>query len=110
MVANQPAVLAGVLDIVSDEVAEQLLATLREALSNVSRHAAATSTEISLEAGDRLTLRVTDNGVGISDTVPKGNGLHNMATRAERLGGRCSVSNADGGGATLEWSVPNPTD
>ncbi|WP_259405919.1 sensor histidine kinase, partial [Microbispora sp. H10830] len=48
------------------QVAEHLLAVLREALSNLVRHAKATRADVAVHAGDgRLTLVVEDNGVGI---------------------------------------------
>lgn len=97
----------GVLDVVADDVGEHLLATLREALSNVARHAAAGTVEVSVEAGERLVLRVTDDGIGIPDAPETGNGLRNMAARAEQLGGTFRIAAGESGGSVLEWSVPN---
>jgi signal transduction histidine kinase len=98
-----------VLDVVDDGIAEHLLATLREALSNVARHAAAGTVEVSIEAGEQLTLRVTDDGVGVPDDPDQGNGLRNMAARAEQLGGTFRIAAGPTGGSVLEWSVPNRT-
>ena len=58
---------AGLAGQIKPEVAEQALATLREALSNAARHAAATVVEVTvdLDANGMLTVQVTDNGIGI---------------------------------------------
>jgi two-component system sensor histidine kinase DevS len=97
----------GLIDAVSDAIANELLPTLREALSNVARHAHASSAEVVLEGGDNVVLRVLDNGIGIADNVVSGNGTRNFATRASILGGECRVTARPEGGTMLEWSVPN---
>ncbi|GIH67700.1 sensor histidine kinase [Microbispora siamensis] len=88
------------------EVAEHLLAVLREALSNLVRHAKATRADVAVHAGDgRLTLVVEDNGVGIP-AEGRRSGLRNLADRAERLGGAFTLGSPEAGGTRLEWSVP----
>ena len=91
----------------SDAMQEHLAATLREALSNVAKHARATSVsvEVTVAASD-LVLRVVDDGVGLGEAAGLGNGLANMRQRAEELGGRCVVSSPVAGGTILEWRVP----
>ena len=91
----------------SDAMQEHLAATLREALSNVAKHARATSVsvEVTVAASD-LALRVVDDGVGLSEAAGPGNGLANMQERAEGLGGGCVVNSPDSGGTILEWRVP----
>ena len=57
---------SGPLETLSDEVVDHLLATLREALSNVARHAEARSVRVGVEVTDEaLCLVVDDDGVGI---------------------------------------------
>jgi signal transduction histidine kinase len=86
---------------------EELLKTLREALSNVVRHANASSVEVLLRAASgTITLRVADNGVGLPKDARHGHGLDNMQTRAESLGGVCEVSARRGGGTIVTWRVP----
>jgi signal transduction histidine kinase len=92
--------------LVDDDVGRDLLATLREALSNVARHAAATSADISVSAGPELVLQVRDDGRGLPDQPTTGLGLRNMARRAETRGGRFSARAVDGGGTFVEWAVP----
>lgn len=92
---------------VSEEVGAEMLATLREALSNVARHAHATRVEIELVADQQLELRVADDGVGpAAARATRGHGLKNMATRAARLGGRLELRARQPTGTALEWRVP----
>jgi signal transduction histidine kinase len=91
---------------VSDATAEHLLATLREALSNVAQHAQASAVHVVVEAGDDVLLRVTDDGVGTPDRVEHGKGLRNMEHRALQLGGDFSVGRGEGAGTAVEWRVP----
>jgi signal transduction histidine kinase len=92
--------------LVGAQAAEHLLAVLREALSNVVRHAHASSVEVDLSAdGTAVGLTVTDNGVG----VPPGgrrSGLENLRERAEQLGGTFNVWPGPSGGTVLAWKVP----
>jgi PAS domain S-box-containing protein len=100
--------LDGVLDgAVDDEVANHLVAVLREALSNTARHSHATRVDVDVrhDAGV-LTLVVSDNGVGIGHGGPAGSGLRNMNERAVGLGGVCSVTPAVTGGTVVTWTVP----
>jgi two-component system sensor histidine kinase DevS len=91
----------------SDAMHEELVATLREALSNVAKHAHATSAEVGVAIRQNaLVLRIADNGVGLGAAPGQGNGLANMRERAEGLGGECNVSALAGGGTRVEWQVP----
>jgi len=94
---------------VDDLVAAHLLAVLREALSNVVRHAAATRVDIAIAVADRLvTAEVRDNGVGPGlQTRPGGQGLANLAQRAEALGGSMSLTAGPAGmGSVFVWQAP----
>ncbi len=91
---------------VSEDVAVDLLATLRESLSNVARHAGATRVEIELLVADEITLRVLDDGVGPPDpSARRGQGLKNMETRAVRHGGRFELGAGPAGGSAATWVV-----
>jgi GAF domain-containing protein len=75
-------------------VPEQLRAVLREALSNVARHARASRSQVPVGVSEgTLLLEVSDDGVGIPEGGRR-SGLRNMAERAE------------GGGSRLRWRVP----
>ena len=94
------------------EMRVELLASMREALTNVARHANATEAEVELRATDMLSMRVLDNGRGVSaaDAISEGNGLRNMAERARLLGGGCTISRRPERGSELHWWVPLPAD
>jgi signal transduction histidine kinase len=91
-----------------DGLAGDLLATLREALSNVARHARASRVDVVVAVDDAtLVLRVTDDGVGppASDRR-RGHGLENMAARAARRGGSFDIRPGTTSGTVVEWRVP----
>jgi len=91
---------------VPDPVWPELLAVLREALSNVARHARASSVSVVAAVRDgRFVLTVTDNGTGIGE-VTRTSGLANMRMRAEELGGELTLAPGDPRGTVLTWSVP----
>jgi PAS domain S-box-containing protein len=96
----------GPIELIDDRIAQELLPALREALSNVARHAAASAVEIVVESNDQVILRVLDNGQGMPVTLSSGNGITNLSARAARLGGTCRVSSRPDGGTVLEWQVP----
>jgi len=97
----------GAVETIDERIVEHLIATLREALSNVARHAHASSVRVNVTVGDEIELQVIDDGVGIAGEVFGGNGVANMARRAEKLGGRAVLGpNATGPGCRLEWRVP----
>lgn len=99
----------GPLDAVAREpIVVELLATLREALANVARHAQATRVDVELRCNnDEILMRVVDDGVGVPALrAAEGHGLRNMATRAERLGGSFEVGPGDHGGTAVTWRVP----
>jgi signal transduction histidine kinase len=102
--------LEGPLDTaVPDKIRPDVTATLREALSNVARHAGATTVDITLRmdtAADQLGLTVRDDGRGMPPGDGDGRGLVNMAGRAHRWGGTFGAEPAPGGGTTLTWCVP----
>jgi signal transduction histidine kinase len=91
--------------IVPDDVREDLLAVVREALSNVARHARARKVDVLVTAGSELSLQVRDDGRGVG-TPTRASGLANMQHRAVRHGGRCEVANGPDGGTTVLWVVP----
>jgi signal transduction histidine kinase len=94
---------------VDDVLRPELLAVLREALSNVARHARATAVEVAVAVADgTLRATVTDNGTGIPAQRGNGsgNGLRNMAERARRLSGTCQVRPGEPAGTVVAWRVP----
>lgn len=92
---------------VSERVSEHLLATIREAVTNIERHADATKASIVLNANDGYCqLLVIDNGRGMDARAEGGLGLNNLRRRAEKLHGEFDVVSAPTGGTVLIWRVP----
>ncbi|MEV6618703.1 ATP-binding protein [Streptomyces sp. NPDC051051] len=102
--------MTGLLDtLVPDDIADQLIAVLREALANAARHAQATAVDVAAEAPvTQLRLRVTDDGSGIDPTRTRRSGLANLHARATELGGTLTLTPRRPTGTTLEWTVPLP--
>ena len=85
-----------------DFLADQLVATVTEGLSNVVRHAQATEASIRIEQeGDRLLLTISDNGMGLPEAPKRSGGLSNMMWRAAELGGSCTVERNEPAGTRL---------
>lgn len=92
--------------VVPDPVVPHLLAAVREALSNVARHAHASAVSLYVSAeGHEIRLEVFDDGVGITD-LTQSSGLSNLKERAALLGGSFGATNREEGGTRLIWRVP----
>jgi two-component system, NarL family, sensor histidine kinase DevS len=102
--------LEGPLDsVVPPEVHLDLIATVREALSNVVRHALAERVWVTVlidKTGDRLELLVKDDGIGLRDARARRSGLSNIRRRALRHGGRARAYSPQDGGTRVYWAVP----
>ncbi|WP_406446902.1 GAF domain-containing protein [Streptomyces sp. NBC_01613] len=92
---------------VPDDIADDTIAVLGEALSNAARHSGAQAVYVRLRcAGGELTLTVTDDGRGVPDGVAR-SGLKNMEERAVERSGVLELGERQGGGGTrLVWRVP----
>jgi signal transduction histidine kinase len=91
--------------VVSEPLADDVVAFVREGLTNVARHAHAVTVAITVEATqDSLTVTIEDDGVGIGSTTRR-SGLRNGEERARRHGGSLLVDSGDRG-TRLTWSVP----
>ncbi len=93
-------------------IAEHLLFTIREALTNVGRHARASRASVRLQTDtESVTLEIVDNGRGLAAgtgevTPGAGLGLSNLRRRAEKLGGELEIGMPGGGGTSILWRVP----
>ena len=100
--------LSGPVDTaLTDAVADEVLLVLREALSNIVRHACAANAQVELTASAAwFMLRVTDDGVGMPADAGVASGLRNAARRAEALGGVMRTGAVTPHGASVVWLVP----
>jgi len=87
-------------------IGENLLAVVREALSNTTRHAHAAHVDVTVAVDDRsVTVTVADDGVGLPAGVRR-SGLANLQARAEGLDGVFAAATAPEGGTEVTWCVP----
>ena len=94
---------------ISGELAEHLSATIREAVTNIGRHARATKASVVLRVRNgQCQLQVTDNGQGLVPTEETGGGLGlaSLRRRAEKLDGEFLIEDREEGGTLLTWQVP----
>lgn len=99
--------VSGPLSVVEATLADHAEAVVRETISNVVRHAHASTVTVDVTVDDNLTIAVTDDGQGISDGGTR-SGLANMAARAEECGGVLHIAPGPAGGTTVTWTVPLP--
>jgi len=89
------------------EVETALAMTVREAVTNIQRHARATSANVTLTVqGAELQLRIEDDGRG--DAIVPGNGLTGMRERLLAIGAELRVDSQRGKGTVLIASLPAP--
>lgn len=99
------------------ELESTIYRVVQEALSNVSKHAEASSALVSIAVSDGvLRASVTDDGKGIpdlrdrqrtpEDELKGGFGMSGMRERAELVGGEIEIMPAPGSGTTVRLTVP----
>ena len=97
---------------VDDSRSDDAVAIVREGLSNIARHAHATAGAVNVELQGsgktgRLTVSVSDDGIGIDPAHTRNSGLANMAERARLNGGTFTIGTGlEGKGTKITWSVP----
>ncbi|MET3130679.1 signal transduction histidine kinase [Oxalobacteraceae bacterium GrIS 1.11] len=80
---------------------------LQESLSNIMRHAKATEVKVALRRdGAGLTMKVSDNGIGMSMGQLRGGGLRGMRERVGNAGGQFIIDSAPEHGTALSLSIP----
>jgi signal transduction histidine kinase len=87
-----------------------LTRTLREAISNIIKHASATTISLTFSCSSNahrvLKYRILDDGVGIANDYVAGRGLVNMHQRMKELNGTLEVSRASPYGTLLLFQLP----
>jgi signal transduction histidine kinase len=91
-----------------DEVVDNAILIVREAVSNAIRHSESTKISVQIHGEDKsIRVIVMDDGIGFDPTAETGGlGLANLRTRALRLGGELRIDTAPGRGATVEVRLP----
>jgi signal transduction histidine kinase len=88
-----------------------LIAAFRESITNVLKHSGARHVEVSIRMDGRdFEIRVSDDGCGLDPSAAAGslgNGLTNMRTRMQKIGGELLVESTSGHGTTLRFRL-NP--
>jgi signal transduction histidine kinase len=91
------------------ETRHEIVLCVREACTNVIRHARARRVQVNLTfARGNLTLTIADDGKGIEAAQDNGarNGLANLHSRMRRIGGKLSCRRGVEGGTVLAFEVP----
>ncbi|WP_305825055.1 CHASE domain-containing protein [Massilia brevitalea] len=95
---------------VSDRCATTLFRILQESLTNVSRHARATSVRVELALDEEsITMTVSDNGIGLhkgGGQKPGSFGLVGIEERVRILGGKCLITGRPNAGTTVHVAIP----
>lgn len=87
----------------------QLFLAFKEALTNVVRHAEATEVRLDIQMKQKqIRLTISDNGQGWAkgDRIEGMDGVSNMRTRLQKLGGRFEISSKAGAGTVVRFDVP----
>jgi len=83
---------------VSTEMRRNLFLCLKEAVNNVYKHSQANTLKLSFsQEKNNFSMKISDNGTGIHDEQPKGNGLRNMKRRMSELSGECNIMSGNPG-------------
>lgn len=91
-------------------LSDDMIAVVRELLSNVARHSGATAVHMTLDATDgRVSVTITDDGIGPAGATQRHSGTSNLANRALRRNGTFTLSPQRPGsarpGTSAEWNV-----
>jgi signal transduction histidine kinase len=95
--------------VVPSTVAEHLTPVVREAVTNVARHAQASRVDVHIDVGAEITVRVIDDGIGMPAVADRGEGLANLEHRAAAAHGTCTAVARPEGGTVLTWRAPLDT-
>lgn len=80
----------------------------KEIINNIAKHSEATEVFVNItESGDNLIISISDNGKGFNEKeIEAGNGLANMRSRAEKIGGALQISSEKGKGTMIKLQTP----
>jgi signal transduction histidine kinase len=98
---------AGLLDLaLPPGLEDDILACIRESLTNIAKHAQATSAMVDVAlVGDKITITITDDGVGVGEPV-RHSGIANLQARAQNWGGSYDLGpGVSGRGTAAVWTA-----
>ncbi|WP_345751712.1 GAF domain-containing sensor histidine kinase [Microbacterium rhizophilus] len=98
----------GAVDLmVTEGLADDVVAVVRECLANAARHASADLVSVEVAVDDEaVTVTVTDDGIGLSAETGRRSGTANLADRASRRAGVFELGPGDDGGTRAFWRAP----
>ena len=89
------------------ELVAQFASVIQEGLSNVARHARASTVQVVFHGGDdHYEVRIADDGVGLPDPLPRSSGITNLTNRARQFGGTAEWLPNEPGGTLVVWRIP----
>ncbi|UTT54691.1 sensor histidine kinase [Microbacterium maritypicum] len=93
--------------LVTGPLGEDIVAVVRESLSNIARHAHATTSEVIVAVtASHVTVVVDDDGIGMPENPERVSGTANLEMRARAHGGTFTVAARDLGGTRVRWRAP----
>ncbi|HEX7835793.1 MAG TPA: histidine kinase, partial [Pseudolysinimonas sp.] len=98
---------AGPVDVlIRGDLADDVVAVVRESLSNVVRHASATTVGVDVSIdGETVSVTVDDDGVGVPDAPQRASGTVNLDERAVKRGGSFTLTRRTQGGTRARWTA-----
>lgn len=84
-------------NVISTEQRRNLFLCLKEALNNAYKHSRSNQIKVLFAQKDNdFIMKVSDNGIGINNRNPEGNGLRNMKRRMQEQNGKCEIQIENG--------------
>ena len=92
---------------VSGEFRRNIYLTVKETLHNIVKHAQATDVFMQIEVTRQLSIKIKDNGIGITNSSPSpfGNGLASMRNRIKELNGFFEIKSQEGTQVIIEAPI-----
>jgi signal transduction histidine kinase len=98
----------GPVDLLVDgALSDDVVAVVREGISNVARHAAARTVDVAITVDEHtVEIAIDDDGTGLPAGARRSSGTRNLAKRATSQGGAMELTARAGGGTRLHWTSP----
>ncbi|MBP6431551.1 MAG: hypothetical protein KA319_07285, partial [Ferruginibacter sp.] len=83
---------------------KNLFLSIKEIMNNALKHSSATTVTLTIAVYNNIEICIVDNGIGILNNNPFGNGLKNISKRVEAVNGKLEIINNNG--TTINISCP----